>query len=487
MNKRKQSNKSEQGSYLVLGAFVMVALLIVTSLGVDLSRKYRLEQQAQDVADAAAMAGAAMLPDQAAAKQAAVRYILQHSGPDYVGAMDQDEDIQVSVTANNLSGTVGVIVYGSWDPIFMPGWLSGAENHGIGRYAIAVNKRQVTGFDDPSTGYAMFLGEPCASSMSGNSFQIIGDAHINNEITFSTNNQSNIIGTLEAGTSHGEENITITGGTDEPTAQITMPTLDQINQLRWPRYYDVRLDTTISNQSTYYSGAAVPIVVNPGGDGLYGTGDDQLLADVTGNNSIMAQYTDADGDGIPEWTMSTSNQSVTAANNSNIGTGVDVYIAGHASIELPNSNAGGSQSFWKGSFHSTHTMTIVNSNNSEVRATSLAEAVPGLDNHNLALASATSMPPGCNVTLSTNGNAVNAYGLVYTTGRLDWDGNMSNYNSGNEGTSGDFNTVGNGFIKGAIYAAAITNTKNNMKIYYDQILANQEPPRQSTPDVALVK
>lgn len=513
---RKRMRSRERGSYLVLAAFVVLMMMIASALGVDVSRKYRLEQVAQDVADAAALAAANYLPDEPAARAAAVRYIDQHTHGDYTASMNQSADIQIAVSADNRSGTVGVILYGSWDAMFMPLWLTstatGEKEYMVSRYAIANMKRTVTqdSYFAPGTvnqapggPFALYLGDSDATTTSdweGNNGWIVGSAHVNHPMDFTGSMGSE----LDSGDFESPFAITgtLTGAMTIPAPYVPPPAIYQDSLIA-----DVRLDTNLPNAQAYYADGVVMPMIRPGPDGVYG--DDSTTAMVNeamddipirmdDGSIVTAMYTAITG----LWTVGTGNSNVTSAMNNGIGTGVDLYVNGDLSIGMPNSAGGGAQCYWKGSMRVSGKMTVT-SNNSELRCVLDSEDVYGLDNAGLGVHTGWELPDGA-VGLDNGGNMFNIYGLAQVEAAVLWTGNMSNPSSSDPGTTGNFDSVGNGFIKGALVAedmddangGGVVSPGNNLKIYYDGTMtggvpilnaAFNTPPRWGTPVVALIR
>lgn len=498
-----KTSTSQRGSYLVMAAFILVVLMIVGALAVDVARKYRLEQIAQDVADAAALAGAAQLPDEEAGRLAAMRYIQQFGTDSYVPS---PTDIQITVSPDNQSGTCGVIVYGAWDAIFMPMWLTGDPQYGISRYAVAVSFRELTSetrympgdFSNAPTGpYALFVGDSntaISSDVTGNSMQIIGGAHFNHAANFSSSNGSEILGgTLEATSLSGS----VAGTMQVPTGYEEPPTIDRSKLVS-----DVTLDISQSNQAAYYQAGVEVELHRPGADGLYGTADDIPVRQNDGS-AIKVTY---QGGNIWNLSLASHNVGVGATNNAGVGNGLDLSVVGDLNAEIPGSNAGGDQINWIGSIVCSGRFTNDNGsggNNSEIRAVTKANAAAGLDNAGIAVYSGYSNPGG--LTFDNGGNALNIYGLLSTDGTLLWTGNMSNPSSssptGGTGTA-PYDAVGNGFIKGAVVCRTFDTNQgggvqgNNVKIWYDGTLTQGPPitdalvvtpPRYSSPRITLIK
>lgn len=130
----------EDGNYLIFTAFFLIGIMMFIAFGLDIARKERLKQRMQDMADAAATAAVSYLPAESAAVDAVVRYFQQHAPgyvPDPANVMcDYDSDAYYSY------GTVGLTVYGVWEPFFMPDFLFGNDSTGIEVGAIALAKSE---------------------------------------------------------------------------------------------------------------------------------------------------------------------------------------------------------------------------------------------------------------------------------------------------------------------------------------------------------
>lgn len=492
---RTRIRKQEEGSYLVLAAFVLVVLMLASALAVDVSRKYSLEQNCQDVADAAAMAGANLLPDAVRAQMACSTYVQSVASGLY--QLD-DSAVQIRVDTSTRSCTIGVIVAGTWDPVLMPSWLLGDEQYRVMRYAVAVMHwdTAATTFTGPDTfgnlpggPWALFVGDTAtASSSLGNSIHIIGEVHTNDAIALSTSPQNAIVGgTFEvaAGSSGGG------GITPVVSLYEVPPKIDNSGFV-----FDVTLN----------EGSAADIA--------------QYSVGVVNNRATWNNLLALNGQPVPNtkcfWDgtkfLLDCNSFVTPAAGATDqtaawGRGIDVNVIGEVSVAFPNGNGGvlppdntsspgNNQNYWIGSFQTTKKLTVT-SNNSELRCVKSSIAVAGKDNPGMAFNVGTSFQPGT-VGFDNGGNAFDIYGVLNTPGTLQWTGNMNNYSAGAEGTPGNYDISGNnGFIKGSVICGALSNSLgNNFKIYYDGVLAPVVPvlnpyltfpPRFSTPTVWLAK
>lgn len=481
--------RRQEGSYLVLAAFVLVMLLLAALLGVDIARKYRLEQLAQDVADAAAVAGALALPDVPKSRTVVERYIQQVAGNWY--QPDTVNDIQIAVAPDNSSGTVGVLVKGMWTAQFMPRWLGNTDStYAISRYAIAVMKMtwesETTAgpYKDGNFGdYALFLGDTTLSShFDGNGMWTIGSAHLNACADVSPPPAQ--YPDIDSGTFEAQcfDNGGVDGATEVPTNYIEPPIVDPGQFVA-----DVTLDKNDPAVTAYYTGRA-PLVLDNGPDGLYGTADD-----ITHPN-VDVEYFPA---GNPDWKITThpNNMNITGTDvgGVNIGNGLDINVVGDLDLEGPQGGGGpATQKYWYGSFVVSGKFTNL-TNNSEIRAVREDLAVDGKDNPGLAIHSGSALSEN-DVTFTDNGKALNVYGLLYTKGIAEWNGTMSNESSSDPGSSGGYDADGNGFVKGALYAHGLDVNGTNFKVWYDEGLIkgpdaenSQSPLRPSLPRVALLE
>ncbi len=486
--------RNERGSYLVLAAFIMVVLIVVAGLAVDISRKFTLEQKCQDVADAAAMAGAAFLPNDIRARVAAETYIQQAAGKWYE---PRDTDIQIVVDTAHASCTIGVLVKGTWDPVLMPDWLVGGASYGVARYAIAVMRWETTATtilgngtfpNGPGGPYALFVGdtEAITSGTTGNNAWIDGSAHFNHAAQIQWMDITN--GTMEVPAGSTINAGKWTGSLDAAAGYEAPP---QINAAAL--VYDVLLDQTNANQAAYYAAGVTKNLVRPGPDGSYGTGDDIPIKHANGTN-VTAQWTGT------KWIVTTVNSQVRGSAgglNTGIGAGVDLKINGSVDFNIPNA-AG---NYWEGSVQCSGKF-FVNANNTELRCVLPAAAVSGQDNPGLGIYCGYGLPDN-SLAFDNRENATNIYGVIYCEGTLRWDGNVSNPSSSNPASPpGTYTTVGNGFVQGSVYcddmnlAAGGGSTGNNFKVFYDGVIAGgvpitnapqSSPPRYSTPTVWLQK
>jgi hypothetical protein len=464
----------------------MVVLIIVAGLAVDVSRKFALEQKCQDVADAAALAGANSAPNAVTAKQAAVAYIQQSGGLWYAPA---DTDIQIVVSANNKSCTVGAIVRGVWDPVIMPDWLVGGDQYSVARYAIAISQWETSSVRTSGAGilsnapggpYALFVGETnpvVTNTVTGNGIAIIGSAHFNSEVRTTGNPvQAPTIsnGVFEAPDITGS----IQGATEIPTDILDRPYID-VNSL----VFDVLLDQTNSNQAAYYTAGDEVNMVRPGTDGLYGTADDIPILATDGTN-VRVEYL-----GGNKWDVTTvsSGKTIDASNNFGIGAGVDVRVRGDLDLGQ------GAGMTWTGSLQavridgtSNYGVVSLQSNSLEFRAVLPSAAVAGLDNPSLAIHAGQGSPEWDQLAFNNNGNMVRVYGVLYAQGTLAWTGNMANAPAA-PGPAGSYSYIGSNpnssFVKGSIIAGDLDSSGggtggisgNNVNIWYDGDLAGGLP------------
>lgn len=510
----------ERGAaYLIMAAFITVLLIIVGALGVDIANKYRLEQMAQDVADHAAMAGAAHLPVEPMAREAAIKIIQGYAGIYYD---PETTHIQVTVSADNSAGTVGVIVFGGWNAGMMPTWITGDPDYGISRYAIATMARTWTtdtvpgDLDDaPGGNYALFLGNPaCNSVMDGGNNVIIGDAHVNG--CANVNGPSNpsdpdfIAGEfeydpLQPGCVPAYPGAIDLADGDPPPASDKYRAMPAVDTATF--HADVTLDEGNAVQTAWYA-TAKDLILSYGGDGAPGGGDDVVHPDVdaqfTGGAWVLTSPND-----IVNGSVAVPNEAadVTAIN---IGAGLDISVIGALSLGMPGGSGCGGQCYWYGSVMSTKKMTLTG-NNVEIRAltetgtldedlASYPAAVSGLDNEGFALLGGTKLS-GCVDGFDNGGNAFDVYGLVYTPVNLVWSGTMSTYSAvdgmgvlGRYDISNPPTSQANGFVKGSIIAGSITSTGNKLKVFYDASVADDipitnanTPLRPGSPTVSLIR
>lgn len=430
--------KNEGGSYLVLGAFVLVALMVTAGLAVDISRKYQLEQKAQDTADAAAKAGVAMMPSLSAMALGCTTYIQQSAGAWYV---PRDEDIVCQISADNLSGTVGVFIRGTWDPIIMPAWLVGDNNYEIGRYAIARGVITVNNTDTGDTIGATDFGElalwigdtsppggTCGgdynAQLSSNNVDIWGMTQINHDVNIGPGPPANSVDF------HGDVNVagTITGD----AVAINTSTTTEISQnapvLEMPQLpvaseinVDLTLDINLPGAAAYYAPGSIVPLVDPV-DGIYGNGNDvPIMASnsATPTDPVMVRYTGTVS-GHQKWDVTgPNNMRIQAGNNPAYGNGFDLKVVGD--LNIPNSIDGMDGMIW-----TTGTLTL-GTNNGEYLTTTAATAVAGKDNPGSLFYTG----PGATVaepslTLSGNFSQGSFTGLLYVDGGLNVTGNSSN-------------------------------------------------------------
>lgn len=426
MSNVKHHISNEKGSYLVLGAFVLVALLIVAGLAVDVSRKYQLEQRAQDVADAAAQAGAQFVLNAGAAETAAISYVQQAAGSWY---MPRETDVWVqtnTVLATSTSYcTVGVMVRGTWDPIIMPAWLFGDPEMQITRYAIAIGSvtggtaaGSLTAGDLGIGDVAFFIGDTapgggnpsCGGSyiaqISGNNIDVTGKVQINQNLNYNGSDFVTIGQVNVAGSITGDPaNVTATGGIVQGAPVVELPKIDE-SKLK----VDVVLDINIPGAMAYYGGGADVPLKGAGTNGVFGDADDSFVYADNGA-AVTAKYAGTDGFGHQLWEINgPNNRRITAAANPGFGEGVDIKVVGDLQYKALDGQEG---LLW------TTGALAISQNNADYNATA--------DNPGLVLYSGEPGDPTKeSLLVNSNYSQESFYGLVYANGNAKLNGNASN-------------------------------------------------------------
>lgn len=414
----KQARTQEEGSYLVMGAFVLVALMITAGLAVDISRKYALEQRLQDVADAAAKAGALQLPDLSAARYACTTYIEQAVGTGgwYTHA---DSDVKVYISADNKSGTCGVIVHGAWDPIIMPAWLVGDNENHVARYAIAL--MAATSGDTgsyptiPPTGLGeltlivgdtdVSCGTDLEADLPGNNITIVGGTQINH--TFDLTGATGEVDFEEIDVSGSMINIAAAEGGQSSHGTVTT----DVDPITIPDIPNPTVDCTLDiSDPTVLARYPVANTDYP----LLEDDGTPVLAD---NGSPVTIRRDATGE---TWSITgPANRRITSTGNS-FGNGFDLKVVGN--LELATGTIDGID----GCIWTTGDLYLTAGNNSDYNATS--------DNPGVVMWVQGDMRVDCN----NSGESI--YGLVKVDGNFSMTGNGSN------------NTT---LIRGALWAGTI--------------------------------
>src|SRR5262245_37031449 len=89
----RSGGRRERGSILIIVAVMALLLFALTAWAVDGSRVYAMASTVQATADAASLAAAKMLPDQAAAKAAAISYAAKNMDPAVHGTVIDPGDV----------------------------------------------------------------------------------------------------------------------------------------------------------------------------------------------------------------------------------------------------------------------------------------------------------------------------------------------------------------------------------------------------------
>ena len=163
----------ERGQMLALFAICLVAIIGLTGLVIDGGLTMVQKREQQNVADAAAMAGAYSYANNGSTATAAAQALSNAAANGYVDGTD-GVSINVNVTGNNGLGTVvatvtkphrnffsGVLGFTSWDVTTTATAVSGIPNGVIGAMPLLFNKKAVPAsqgqgneisFDEPGSG-----------------------------------------------------------------------------------------------------------------------------------------------------------------------------------------------------------------------------------------------------------------------------------------------------------------------------------------------
>lgn len=136
----QNSNKNNRGQVLVLVAISLVVILGFAALAIDLGYFYHTKNQLQGAADAAALAGAAALPDETDARTAAVSYAFKN--------IASGSAVQVSSDGSNTLTPSNDITVGHWNG----GYTAG----GTPINAVQVRARKT---DKDTTGFPRLFGK----------------------------------------------------------------------------------------------------------------------------------------------------------------------------------------------------------------------------------------------------------------------------------------------------------------------------------------
>ncbi len=347
-NQHGLRRKRQRGSYLVLAAFVLVVLMLASGLAVDVSRKFSLEQNCQDIADAAAMAGANMLPDAARARLACSTYIQTFMSAANGQYVLETNAIQIRVDTATRSCTIGVIISGTWDPVLMPTWLLGDERYQTSRYSIAVMAWDTIGggtigatIDDRGLDtMAFFIGDTYSvannpqcgggyeADISGQNFSVHGASQINHDLNVNGANaefdgQVNVVGTSTA------PGATFSPAVTTSAPIVAMPKLDESKM-----NVDINLDINDPDVAAYFPLNVAKSLVAGGTDGRIGVGGDDIT--IKASNSACNNQTDVTVTytgtvaGHQQWSISTGNnlRINSACFASGLGNGLDLKVNG---------------------------------------------------------------------------------------------------------------------------------------------------------------
>lgn len=115
----KTYRRPARGSILVLIAFSLVALIAMVTLVIDFGFMYSTKAQLQNAADAAALAGVALLDGSDSTTQTAAR-----TEASLFAAKNSAAGIAVNLGSNGGNSDTGDIQVGNWDPTLTPKFLT---------------------------------------------------------------------------------------------------------------------------------------------------------------------------------------------------------------------------------------------------------------------------------------------------------------------------------------------------------------------------
>lgn len=171
----------EKGQSTVMIAIVFVVIMGFTSLAVDIGLQKNTKAKLQTVADAAALAGAQLLPNVADATNQATQIVMQNG----LSA----SNIQVITPNNDDNSQLKVICTEQIKYSFAT--VLGFENSTVSAKATA-QKKDITGAFE----YAILTDE--SATFNGSGMEVTGSIHSNNSFTLDGANHAFVDGNIEA-------------------------------------------------------------------------------------------------------------------------------------------------------------------------------------------------------------------------------------------------------------------------------------------------
>ncbi len=173
--------REEKGQSLILVTFALVFLLGFAAIVIDLASVNVTKTKLQTAADAAALAGAAELPNMANAKTKAEDYA-QSNGV-------SKSDVTVTTPYGGNADKIEVVIAEKVEYTFAK--VLGFTSGDVVARAVA----EKSGFGGGPFGYAVFSGDPNHELVLGQGFESDGSVHSNGSLTL--NNKTEIQGAIE--------------------------------------------------------------------------------------------------------------------------------------------------------------------------------------------------------------------------------------------------------------------------------------------------
>lgn len=205
---------NQKGSVMVIVAMAMVVFMGMAALTIDLSTSYVTKSNLQKAADAAAMAGAEMLPNTSSALSTAISYAgsngMNTSGQTSITNGIQSAEVTITTPYNGDSTKVQVVCTRTVNYIFAR--VLGINTGTVTATAVA---QQTAGTPGGPFNYSLFSGSNSVPlKFSGSNVNITGSAHTNNSLSVSG------INLKISGASEASSSINISGSiTNIGTAQ----------------------------------------------------------------------------------------------------------------------------------------------------------------------------------------------------------------------------------------------------------------------------
>jgi Flp pilus assembly protein TadG len=288
---------NQKGGVIVLFALALVVLCGFTGLAVDTGAFYLQHTRLQNAVDAAALAGATVLPSTTDAENAARDYLEKN--------LENNQNIykagQAIVTFSNSNTVVKVQYTDNFPTYFLKAvGISGAD------IQVVAAARKTPSSAGHAFDYTVFNGSKVAQLvMNGGSQYVDGSVHSNQGLILNGSNQT-VTGALETVSTVASGLVKITGSGNSFGSRIEGSDVDVVDM---PDYYDDVKATATSSSTTLYDHTTVTLNSQSNlNNNIY----------VNGNVTINGSNFDGTGAILAEGTISINGSDTSVTSNDQV-------------------------------------------------------------------------------------------------------------------------------------------------------------------------